>query len=332
MTESRARGRGEGRAARDPDDESGELRRLVDLRRSRLVEAGPSLQVLAPCVEAMRARESAALAELIEQAERSLDHLCLDGGLLDTLTGLQLERALGLYFDGPDGPVLGGAWALEPELAAAVSLHPLQLGGERPALAFGVPGGLPLAGISASGFAIVTQSLRPAGFEPGLPGAALLRELLAAPRLDVARELLASAHLADGRNWMLGDGASYYGYEQLQAKAVLTRVGRKVSSVHANHCFDPGLRQLEGRPRSPLSFRRLELASTLYVQRQPGSAAAMLEFFAEVEREAFEDPKQRANCALAVELSSGRALWSCRLGEHVEHATFATPLAPEASP
>ena len=300
--------------ARDP-------RRLLD-------EAGLSLGVLDPCVAAIGSQGGAALAELAAlDADGLRSRLCLDGGLLDTLTGKQLERSLGLYLDGPAGPVIGGSWAVLPALAEHVALRPLELGSARPALAFGPPGGLPFAGIAAAGFAVVSQALRPAGFEPGLPGSALLRELLASSSLEQVRERLEGASLADGRNWMLADGASFFGYEHLQSRAVLTRLGRKVSHVHANHCFDPALRQLEGRPRSPLSFRRLELASTLYIQRQPSSAEAMLEFFAEVETEAFAEPSRRAGCALAIELGTGRAMWRTRLDGPATLTTFDSPLA-----
>lgn len=304
------------------------LAELATHPRSLLHEAGLRLDVLDPCVEALRAHEVAALAALTElDAEALRDRLCLDGGLLATLTGLQLERSLGLYLDGPAGPVIGGSWAIEPDLAEHVALRPLELGAKRPALAFGLPGGLPFAGISAAGFAIVSQALRPARFEPGLPGSVVLRELLACASLERVRERLDTAVLADGRNWMLADGVSFFGYEHLQARAVLTRLGRKVSHVHANHCFDPALRQLEGRPRSPLSFRRLELASTLYIQRQPSSAEAMLEFFAEVETEAFAEASERAGCALAIELGTGRAMWRTRLDGPLTLTNFDSPLA-----
>lgn len=315
-------------------ESSATLAELIDARRRLLREAGLELDALAPCVDVIRARATLPLAALteLEPADAALDRslaarLCLDGGLLDVLTSAQLERALGLYLDGPDGPVIGGSWALSPALAEHVALRPLALGGSAPALGFGLPGGLPLAGISASGFAVISQALRPATLGHGLPGAALLRELLAAPRLDDVRALIESTALADGRNWMLADGASYFGYEHLHHRALLTRVGRKVGHVHANNCFDPSLRQREGRPRSALSFRRLELASTLYVQRQPASAAALLEFFTEVETEAFAEPAQRAGCALAIELTTGRALWRSRLDGPVTSTTFATPLA-----
>ena len=140
------------------------LAELIDARRSLLREAGLELDALAPCVDVIRARATPALAALVElepgadspevsnagvepsdgTSDAALDRsltarLCLDGGLLDVLTSAQLERALGLYLDGPDGPVIGGSWALPPALAEHVALRPLALGGSAPALGFGLP-------------------------------------------------------------------------------------------------------------------------------------------------------------------------------------------------
>jgi hypothetical protein len=319
----------------DPDAQlgatPGQIRGLIDGRAQLLVARGLDLGALRPHAERLLAhapREAAELAAIAKACERELHELLvLDGGLLELLTGAELERSLGLYVDGPAGPVLGGAWVLPTRETELVALRPVTLVEGRRAWIFGLPGSLGLAGVSASGHAVLANLLRPATSGPGIPGSALLRRLLAAPRLDQARAQIESVDLADGRNWMLADGRAFFGFEQLGGERILTRIGRKVGHVHTNHCFDPSLRQREARPRSPLSFRRLELASTIYVQRRPASAEAMLEFFAEVEEAAFEDPETRALTQWAVELETGRALWRRGAGTSVEVTEFETPLA-----
>ncbi len=259
-----------------------------------------------------QAAELRSLASAIGVAPERL--LALDGGLLDVLTGAGVERSLGLYVDGPRGPVLAGAWALPEREAAQVELRRLEGGGH----CFGLPGSFGLAGVAASGFVVLGNALRPASLGPGVPGSVLLRRLLASANLERARALIEAAALADGRNWMLADGRVFYGVEQLGAERILTRVGPKTGHVHANHCFDPSLRQREATPRSPASFRRLELASTLYVQRRPATAVEVLAFFDAVEDAAFADPSARAQTLLAVELEAGVAHWRRRAGERIQ--------------
>ena len=102
------------------------------------------------------------------------------------------------------------------------------------------------------------------------------------------------------------------------------RSGPETGHVHTNHCFDPSLRQREATPRSPASFRRLELASTLYVQRRPATAVEVLAFFDAVEEAAFADPVERAQTLLAIELEAGVAYWR-RTADQRIHTTKLQP-------
>ncbi|PRP99366.1 Acyl-coenzyme A:6-aminopenicillanic acid acyl-transferase [Enhygromyxa salina] len=298
---------------------------LIDGRAAALARAGVGLDALRPHVERLCAEAPVEAGELLALAQRCgrplHELLVLDGGLAELLGGVGFERSLGLYVDGPNGAVLAGAWALPASEAEQVELRevPVDDEGTRHAWVFGLPGSLGLAGISPSGHAVVANLLRPNEAGPGIPGSALLRQLLGASDLDQARASIEATPLADGRNWMLADGRSFFGYEQLGAERILTRVGPKTGHVHANHCFDPSLRQREARPRSAPSFRRLELASTLYVMRRPDTAASVLEFLTEVEEAAFADPAARAHTQLAIELETGRALWRRRAGDPIEH-------------
>jgi hypothetical protein len=299
------------------DLEHAAISTLVEHRLDQPTELSPALATVFARLDA------ATRAELGELSLAPAQLLALDGGLLDALTCAEIERSIGLYVDGRRGPVLAGAWALPEHEARAVDLREQPSG----AWVFGLPGSFGLAGVAAAGHAVLAQALRPATLGPGIPGSLLLRRLLATATLDDARALIDQTDLADGRNWMLADGRLFFGIEQLGAARILTRVGPKTGHVHANHCFDPALRQREATPRSPASFRRLELASTLYVQRRPSTAEGVLEFFDAVEAAAFADPRARAETLLAIELTAGVAHWRRRAGEGVRTTRLFTPLA-----
>jgi len=301
---------------------------LVEGRLAWLREAGVDTDTILAKVLARvdahapdEAAELRALAQAAALAPELL--LTLDGGLVATLTGAEIERSLGLYVDGPRGPVLSGAWALPRAEAEQVGLRQIASG----AWIFGLPGSFGLAGIAAAGYAGLANLLRPRELGLGIPGSLLLRRVLAPARLDQSRAAIESTPLLDGRNWMLADGRAFYGFEQLGAERILTRIGAKTSHVHANHCFDPSLRQREATPRSVPSFRRLELASTLYVQRRPATAVELLDFFDAVEQAAFAEPGDRAQTLLAIELTEGLAHWRRHADAPVQTTRFHTPLS-----
>lgn len=297
---------------------------LVEGRARLLRRHGVALDDLRPHAERLREREPDAAALLHGEGEHELHELlALDGGLVELLTGVGVERSLGLYIDGPSGPVLGGAWGLAPAEVDHVGLRRVAVDERgKQAWVFGLPGSFGFAGISDAGHAVVANLLRPATAGPGIAGSALLRRVLAASDLAQARAAIETVDLADGRNWMLADGQNFLGFEQLGGARFLTRVGHKTGHVHANHCFDPSLRQREAVPRSAPSFRRLELASTIYVQTRPATAEAMLAFFDEVEAAAFAEPEQRATTLLAIELLTGRALVRRGAGAALERVTL----------
>jgi hypothetical protein len=296
---------------------------LLAGRAELLRRHGVTLDALRPYAERLRERDPDAAQALLGQAGKHELHelLLLDGGLVELLTGAGIERSLGLYVDGPAGPVLGGAWALAPSEAAHVGLRRAAVDRHgKQAWVFGLPGSFGLAGISDAGHAVMANLLCPAAAGHGIPGSVLLRRLLAATDLEQARAAIETIDLADGRNWMLADGRNFLGFEQLGDARLLTRVGHKTGHVHANHCFDPSLRQREAVPRSAPSFRRLELASTIYVQTRPATAEAVLAFFDEVEAAAFADETSRASTVFAVELATGRALWRRDADGVLEHS------------
>ncbi|NVB37636.1 hypothetical protein G6O69_07315 [Pseudenhygromyxa sp. WMMC2535] len=307
----------------DPVGVEEQTRELVAGRLAQLREGGVELDALAPFFARVRAQlpeQADALASWAAACDLPAHALlALDGGVVETLVGGEHERGLSLYVAGPDGPVLAGAWQLEPAFAEHIELRALDHGGWRLA----VPGSLGLAGVTRGGAALTSLHLRPAAPGPGLPGSAVLDALLAADSLAAARASIETLDLVDGRCWMLADGHTFLGFEHLGGARILTRVGPKTGHVHVNHCFDPSLRQREARPRSPESFRRLELASTLYVQRRPETLAGVLDFFDAVEEAAFASaPRRRAETLFAVELASGRACLRRRAGDPLEWIRF----------
>jgi hypothetical protein len=300
---------------------------LLAGRLERLRGRGVAAEALHPHAERLRQQAPDAAADLLAQAGKHALHelLVLDGGLVELLTGAGIERSLGLYVDGPSGPILGGAWALAPSETMHVGLRRMTVDADgKQAWVFGLPGSFGLAGISDAGHAVMANLLCPAVAGPGIAGSALLRRLLAAADLEQARTVIETTDLADGRNWMLADGRNFFGFEQLGDARVLTRVGHKTGHVHANHCFDPSLRQREALPRSAPSFRRLELASTIYVQTRPATAEAVLAFFDEVEAAAFSDAGARASTLLAIEIATGRVLWRRNAAAALEQVDIAS--------
>lgn len=303
-----------------PDDRAA-IRALVEARWAPLHarlgvsardQAGASferLEQLAPALAAEQRR----VAEACDLDPAEL--LALDGGFVDGLLGRgELERSLSFYVDGPRGPVLAGAWALSELETAHVELRRVGPGGAR---VLGLPGSLGLAGVAAAGFGVQASTLRPASVGVGVPGSAALRLALDQPDLLAARQTLERTPLTDGRSWMLADGRDLFGLEQLHEQVVLTRVSPRTGHVHTNHCFDPALRQREGQPRCALGFRRMELASTLYVQQRPSTAEQVLEFLAAVEEAAFPSAT-RAELHWALELIGGRILMRRRAGDPIE--------------
>lgn len=301
---------------------------LIAGRLELLRHRGVGIDVLLPYAERLRQQAPDAAADLLAQGGKHELHelLLLDGGMLELLTGAGIERSLGLYVDGPAGPILGGAWALAPSETEHLDLRRVSVDADgKQAWVFGLPGSFGLAGIADAGHAVMANLLCPAVAGPGIVGSALLRRLLAASDLEQARAAIETIDLADGRNWMLADGRNFLGIEQLADARLLTRVGHKTGHVHANHCFDPSLRQREAVPRSAPSFRRLELASTIYVQTRPATAEAVLAFFDEVEAAAFSDARARASTLLAIEVATGRVLWRRDADAPLECRTLPAP-------
>ncbi|MBK9755078.1 MAG: hypothetical protein IPO88_16560 [Nannocystis sp.] len=174
------------------------------------------------------------------------------------------------------GPVLGQTWDTHGSAWPYVRLLRIRpRSGDEEVLCFTLTGCLGLMGVAASGLAITTNNLFTTDGRIGLLSSAVVRTLLVEPSAATARVRLARMPLGGGHNFMLADGRDFFGIECSARLQVLMQSGAGAAHLHTDHCFDPVLRQRERVPASSTSFRRMELATTLYVQQRPRDAAGL---------------------------------------------------------
>lgn len=178
-----------------------------------------------------------------------------------------------VYVPGARGPVLGQTWDMhgtaEPYVRA-IRIRPR--GGDTEVVCFTLTGCLGMTGLSESGVAVTINNLSSTDGQVGVVWPALVRAMLAAGSARAARDLLLATRLSSGHHYMTADGRDFYGVETSGQLKVQTQVGGRAAHLHTNHCFDPVLRRREAVPRASTSFRRMELATTLYVQQRPRDA------------------------------------------------------------
>lgn len=197
------------------------------------------------------------------------------------------------------GPVLGQTWDMHGSARPFVRVLRIRpRGGDDEMLCFTLTGCLGLMGISASGVALTINNLFTTDGQIGVLWPAVVRSLLAEASAAAARARLARMRLGGGRNFMLADGREFFGVECSAQMQVLMQVGAGAAHLHTNHCFDPVLRRRERVPKNSTSFRRMELASTLYVQQQPRDAAGLWKLLAS------HDGYPRSLCSHVGEASS----------------------------
>lgn len=221
-----------------------------------------------------------------------------------------------IYAPTPAGPLLAQTWDAPRALAEYVrALHLRPRGGGGEQLLLTLAGCLGLAGLAATGLGVACLDLTCADSPVGPIGPALVRHLLAAAS---ARDALARAELAPrggGRFFMLADGRDYFGLEQSGAVSIATQRGPRAAHLHAGHAFDPVIRRVERLPPGSAAFRRMELASTFYVQRRPRDPAALWDLLASHEGSPRslcahpDDPWAPAACGrIVMDLGGGRVL------------------------
>lgn len=141
-------------------------------------------------------------------------------------------------------------------------------------------GGLAWAGVNSRGLGVMAahppwgaRVLEADGWQ------ITLRRALRQHDVASARATLKAATRRGGRYWLISDGADSEGIESSPSLFAVTRRGARVAHVHTDHYFDAGLRARAGVEVSPRSYRRMELASSMYVQRQPENVEALFDFF-----------------------------------------------------
>ncbi|MDC0675267.1 C45 family autoproteolytic acyltransferase/hydolase [Nannocystis radixulma] len=181
-----------------------------------------------------------------------------------------------VYLPGQGTPVLGQTWDMhgtaEPYVRA-IRIRPRSNDDEL--VCFTLTGCLGMTGVSAQGVAVTINNLSSTDGQVGVVWPALVRAMLACASAREARDLLLRTRLSSGHHYMIADGRDFFGVETSGQLKVVTQHGARAAHIHTNHCFDPVLRRHEAVPKASTSFRRMELATTLYVQQRPQDAPAL---------------------------------------------------------
>ena len=174
-----------------------------------------------------------------------------------------------IYTDGLYGPILGQTWDMHGTAAPFVRLMRFDPPDGPEVLCFSLTGCVGMAGISGTGVAVTINNLASTDGQVGVVWPALVRRMLACPDAAAARDLLLATRLSSGHHYMIADGREFFGIECSARRKVVTQRGAKASFLHTNHCFDPSLRRVEKVPAASTTFRRMDLATTLFAQMRP---------------------------------------------------------------
>ncbi|RMG97897.1 MAG: hypothetical protein D6705_07560 [Deltaproteobacteria bacterium] len=224
-----------------------------------------------------------------------------------------------VYTDGLYGPVLGQTWDMHGTAAPFVRVFRFDPPDGPETVCFSLTGCLGMAGISGTGVAVTINNLASTDAQVGVVWPALVRRMLAQPDAEAARDLLLGTRLSSGHHYMIADGTSFFGVECSGRRKAVTQRGAKASFLHTNHCFDPSLRAVERVHPSSTTFRRMELASTLFVQMRPKTLEDLWALLSSHEGyprsicshvdDAAGDPSASRTCgAIAMALCGGRVL------------------------
>jgi isopenicillin-N N-acyltransferase-like protein len=184
-----------------------------------------------------------------------------------------------LYLCGSDGPILGQTWDMHGTAEPFVRMIRIQPEGQdTEVLSFTLTGCLGMTGINADGVAVSINNLTCTDAQVGMIWPALVRSMLTERTAVAARDRLMRTRLSSGHHYMIADPSDFYGVETTGKLKVTTQKGPKTAHFHTNHCFDPKLRQHERVAPTSTTFRRIELASTMYVQQRPETAREMYGF------------------------------------------------------
>lgn len=219
------------------------------------------------------------------------------------------------------GAVLGQTWDMHGTAEPYVRMIRIRpRGGDDEVLLFTLTGCLGMTGLTADGVGVTINNLSSTDGQVGVVWPALVRSMLAAGSATAARDRLMATRLSSGHHYMMGDGHTFFGVETSGKLKIVTQVGARAAHLHTNHCFDPVLRRHERVPAVSTTFRRLELASTLYVQQRPSDLAGVWNLLASHDGYPNSlcshidagDPSAAKTCGLmALQLATGE-VWSTR--------------------
>lgn len=183
-----------------------------------------------------------------------------------------------IYIPGRDAPVLGQTWDMHASAAPFVRLLRIRpRSGDREVLCFTLVGCLGMCGVNERGVAVTINNLTCTDGQVGIVWPAQVRALLDEGTAEAARRRLMAARVGGGRHFMITDGDDFFGIECSGQRKILTQTGAGGAHLHTNHCFDPVLRKVEAVARTSTTFRRFELATSLFVMRPPRDARALWE-------------------------------------------------------
>jgi len=232
-----------------------------------------------------------------------------------------------VYIPGVETPTLGQTWDMHRTASSFVRLLRVKpRSGDGELLFFTLVGCLAMTGINEHGVAVTINNLTSTDAQIGVLWPALVRAMLAEETATAAYARLMATTLSSGHHYMIADGRDFYGVESSGQRKFLTQVGARAAHIHTNHCFDPVLRKTERVSPVSTTFRRMDLATTLYVQARPQTPAELWDFLCSHEGYPKSicahappdnpDPHASETCArLVMDLSSGDVLASHGCGQ-----------------
>lgn len=287
----------------------GELRRQaiearVEAFEAELVRRGGDEAVeglerwTTPALDALEARcpdlaaEAAGIARGAHRTVAEVVMVALGDHLLDRVgdaatDGSPLGGTTALYVVGESGPVLG-LTLREPTWQQDLFVLELAETEDRPAMrVLCPPGELGVAGCTltgpGAGLGLVTTHLPTTELGGGIPRGGLVRCLLEASSVAQASAALADLAVAGGTFFMLADREDYAGIEISHERRVLTQLGPRTAHVHTDHAFDPVMRRAEQVSSRSTTWRRMEVASSRYVQLRPHDRPSTFDFLDEID-------------------------------------------------
>lgn len=292
------RGEAHGELWRDEIQELVQIRTELSLQRGEFVDAAQVLAVAEPHVALLQAEYPELAAELLGIARAArvtpaqivvLNHYTdlrdISPRVLDEPAndrgddGADPGGCTTLYVSGSEGPVLGQTWDMHGTAEPFVRLLRIApADSDSEVLCFSLTGCLGMTGINERGLAVSINNLTCTDAQIGMIWPALVRAMLTDGTAEEARNRLMRTRLSSGHHYMIADGTEFFGIETTGQHKVVTQRGPKTAHVHTNHCFDPKLRQYERVSPASTTFRRIELASTMYVQQQPETAREVYAF------------------------------------------------------